>query len=299
MSNLILFGAGASFGSDTQNTPPLGSDLFDALQRYDPPGWGQIPSELAQEFANDFEVGMTKLAEANSHAMPILQRAMAAYFFNFLPTTNNLYYRLAQRISSENWKGTCASLNYERLLEVSLGAAGVRPIVGRKPDNNRQIELCLPHGSCHIFCESVRAKAGSVSFGPGVTISGQIVVIAAPGEHMQRIQQDAFPPVMSYFEPQKLTASGVNFIQQQRQRWADLVKGASAIAIVGVKVRSRDEHIWKPLAESEARLVYCGGPSAAMAFRRWQQSTRSSANDRILKGYFAEEFENLCHQVGL
>ena len=40
---LIIFGAGASYGSDTGGLiPPLGAQLFDELARYNPNGWGSI-----------------------------------------------------------------------------------------------------------------------------------------------------------------------------------------------------------------------------------------------------------------
>jgi hypothetical protein len=37
---LIIYGAGASFGSDTTDIPPLGPNLYEALARFNPGGWG-------------------------------------------------------------------------------------------------------------------------------------------------------------------------------------------------------------------------------------------------------------------
>ena len=55
--NLILFGAGASFGSDIQGTPPLGSQgLFIALTKSDPDGWGMISGDLSKLFQNNFDL---------------------------------------------------------------------------------------------------------------------------------------------------------------------------------------------------------------------------------------------------
>ena len=36
MSDMIIFGAGASFGSDIFNVPPLASDLIDELISFQP-----------------------------------------------------------------------------------------------------------------------------------------------------------------------------------------------------------------------------------------------------------------------
>lgn len=297
---LVLFGAGASYGSDQHSTPPLGETLFDDLRLYNPDGWGAVPAELSDVFSRDFEVGMEKLAAERSHAMPVLQRAMAAYFFRYVPSSTSLYVRLAERMAASRWSGACATLNYERLLEIAIAHAGLRPVVGAASDGGTQIELCLPHGCCHIFCESVRGSASGVSFsGIGVTTDGPVICVADPARHLERIRQDAFPPVMSYFEPQKRTTSGRSFIEGQRTRWSELAAHASTIAIVGVRVRTRDEHIWGPLEESPARLVYCAGHSAGVEFERWHDSARAGSPSTVLRGYFAEELDHLCHELDL
>src|SRR5688500_8325378 len=141
---VFLFGAGASYGSDHIGTPPIGIALFEALRAFNPQGWGQLPSSLSTNFRNDFERGMSGLAETHSHAMPVLQRAMAAFFFNYQPRTTNLYIQLAHRVRRHAWVGAFTTLNYERLLEISLSSVGVQPVVGQEPKRG-QVELCLPH----------------------------------------------------------------------------------------------------------------------------------------------------------
>lgn len=296
---IFLLGAGASYGSDLDGTPPIGEALFEALRKFNPPGWGRLPGELASEFQRDFERGMARLAETNPHAMPVLQRAMAAFFFEFKPRTSNLYVELAKRIRSGSWRGAIGTLNYDRLLEISLGQLGVQPVVAQSAGKD-QVELCLPHGCCHLFCDGARMSSSGVSFsGVGVTIDGPVTVVDDPGQFSARIAGDAVPPVMSYFEPRKTTTAGASFIRGQRARWAELVKLADVIAIVGVQVRPDDDHIWKPIEKSTARLVYCAGPSAGKVFQAWSASVREQADDAVFAGYFADEFEPLCRHVGL
>ena len=91
---VFLFGAGASYGSDTQGTPPLGADLFEELRRFNPDAWGSISGDLAERFRSDFEEGMKSVP---SRALAPLQRAMAAYFFDFKPRTSSLYVELVRR----------------------------------------------------------------------------------------------------------------------------------------------------------------------------------------------------------
>jgi hypothetical protein len=199
---------------------------------------------------------------SRTHTVPLL-RVMGGYFFQFTPRPTNLYVALAQRIRAVSaWSIALCSLNYERLLELSLSAAGIQPAVGGPSRQASQVELCLPHGCCHLFCDSVRAISGMVSFaGAQVQTNGPITVVSNPAHHRARIEQDAMPPVMSYFEPSKRTTSGVSFIEAQRALWEELAKGTTTLIIVGVKVRDHDHHIWDPVASTVARVIYCAGPS--------------------------------------
>src|SRR5664280_2365479 len=226
----------------------MGVALFEALRGFNSPGWGALSASTADLFREDFERGMTWLARENPHAMPVLQRAMAAFFFNFVPTASNLYEELTRRIHARNWGGVIGTLNYERLLEISLLHRGVQPVVGQVAAGG-QVESCLPHGCCHIFCDGTRASSSGVSFsGVGVTFDGPVTVISNPADFQMRISSDAVPPVMSYFEPQKTTNAGASFIRGQRERWTKLAAEADVLAIVGVRCRPYDMHIWAPIA---------------------------------------------------
>lgn len=303
--NLIIFGAGASFGAgsasfgwDTSNpsekVPALGNALFFDLQRFNPEGWGKLSEEFAHEFKADFEKGIKKLSEESSHFLAPLQRAMAAYFFNFRARTNNLYIRLANKIKAASWDGAIVTLNYERLLEQSLCHVEMRPICGSIPEKPEDIELCFPHGCCHIFCDSVQGSSKGVSFGIGVSTAGKISIIANPQDFFARIQKDAFPPVMSYFEPLKRTATGTNFIESQQSRFQALVDGAENIAIIGIQVRPHDKHIWNPLSKTNAKIIYCSGQAGGEVFDDWTTKERNKKNDIILYKYFADAFDEIC-----
>ncbi len=298
MGVVFLFGAGASYGSDTQSTPPLGGGLFDELRRFNTDAWGTITGNLADEFRRDFEEAMKTVAP---YALAPLQRAMAAYFFEFTPRNSSLYFELARRIAgARDWSGAACTLNYERLLELSLIAAGVHPFVGQPPAVLPNMELCLPHGCCHIFCDAVRGTAHGVSFnGFGVQTNGPVTVIGNPLQHRDRVLHDAFPPVMSYFEPSKRTTAGRSFIDRQRARWRELATNATTLVIVGVRIRPHDNHVWAPIASAAARIVYCGGSSGASEYRAWAAIARAGRADRILGGYFRDEFPEICAEAGL
>lgn len=291
---LILFGAGASFGSDTEGTPPLGSNLFKALAEFNRETWGQVSSPEATAFKRDFERGMSAYTKShgNDGTVDRLQRAMAAYFFNFRPRTASLYRKLAKWIRQTSWNGAVISLNYERLLELSLRDVGLNVIVeGPFPDF---IELCLPHGCCHLFINlkvQGRVELGSMNLKMGS--SEPPVAIDDQSEFHQRICTDQLPPVMCYFEPGKDARCGLSFINEQRERFRTLVGLASVVAIVGVKVRKYDRHLWDPLAQTPARLVYCAGKTGALEFESWARDCGRNG-DRTIHALWDNGFDEIC-----
>ncbi len=299
MGNLILFGAGASFGSDADNryTPPLGGDLFDALCRFGSQSWGAVPQQFANLFRGDFEQGMREFALSYGGAnVDILQRAMAGYFFQFRPRQQSLYHRLARCAKQTGWDGAFATLNYERLLELALTAEAVQPRVGSPSQPPGAIELCLPHGCCHIFG---MIRAHNISASSGVTFDGgRVEVVDNPQKFSARLLNDVIPPVMSYFEPQKKTRSGVSFIKRQRDRYSRLVGEAEVVGVVGVRVRPHDAHIWEALRETRARIVYCAGESGAEEFQAWAEAS-GRRGDQVLSNYWTEGFDDICSAVGI
>jgi hypothetical protein len=167
-------------------------------------------------------------------------------------------------------------------------------------DAGSTVELCYPHGCCHFFCESVRGTSQGVSFsGMNVRTSGPIRIISDPDEFHARIRNDAFPPAMSYFEPQKIATSDANFIEGQRQRFNDLIGGSDTVVVVGIRVRTHDKHIWNPLKSTSARIVYCSGNAAGDEFVDWSEAERPEADDLVLDGYFADEFDSVIDELGL
>ena len=299
MSNLILFGAGASAGSEPTGTPPLGVALFDSLARFNPPGWGAIPIDLARVFREDFERGTQRLSAELPNSLPPLQRAMAAYFYNFAPTAASLYFRMGHALRANRWQGAIATLNYERLLTIAFSASGNALSIG--PPAAGQVELVVPHGNCVLFCEGARGLANAIQYnGVAVETNGPIVVVDEPRAFQQRIQGDAFPPVMSYFEPDKRTTAGANFIEGQRQRFSELVATAERVVVIGVQPRQQDGHVWDPLARTRARITYCSGAAAAAAYRVWGGLVgRDIGRDNILAGYWAPHFEETMAEAGI
>ncbi len=257
-----------------------------------------IKGELAERFNSDFEAGMKSV---DPRMVSVLQRAMAAYFFEFKPQQSNLYFKLAQKIHVHSgWSGAICTLNYERLLEICLIAAGIQPFSGIKPPTGKSLEICFPHGCCHIFCDAAQGASGSVQFDAfAVQSNGPVKTIVDPVKHRQRVIDDAFPPVMSYFEPSKHTTSGSSFINEQRSRWRHLCSDAETIITVGVRARPHDDHIWAPVANSKAKVIYCGGMEGGAEYASWASSARPHFSDHVCSGFFQDEFNLICYEAGL
>jgi hypothetical protein len=302
--NLFIFGAGASYGADTNKSlvPPLAADLFNCLaKQYPDISNNSAVMSLAADFSKDFEQGLLKLYKCQPHFLSVFQRRMAHFFFQYGHTISiqqsNLYYRLAQEIKRKATLICLASLNYERTLEISFGAAEVQMVCNSAPKAG-QAELCFPHGCCHLFCEGVRASAGGVSFsGMNISTNGPVSPIANPAAFEDRIRGDAFPPVMSYFEPTKVTTSGANFISAQRSRFKQLISEASKIAVIGIKIREHDEHIWQPLKDTSAKIIYCSGEEDAAQYETWRGDKPHRLNDLVIPSFWDAAFSTINSEM--
>lgn len=304
---MIFFGAGASFGSDIKDTPPLSCNLYNKLKLYDPLNWN-LPSNIVDSFISDFEKGLLLLYEKNPTMISILQRSIASFFFDFEPQQNNLYKKLAKQIYSSNWEGYLATINHDRLLLLSLIQEDL--IINIKDflkiknnhliDKKKEIELILPHGSCNLFNESIMESGfGNIKLnGLCVSTRGKINMINDINDFKNRIK-NKFPPVMSYFEPQKTTTSGVNFIEKQRERFNQCIMDSEIIGIIGVKVRPSDSHIWDSLSKTEGKLIYCSGERDGTEFHNWGINCRKHNHDKIIHKNFSDGFDEFRESLGI
>ena len=318
--DFVIFGSGASKGSEKTNMPPLGNTLFSELASFNPNEWGNIPQDLANIFRDDFERGMKELSIKFPTSMTKIQSMMARFFFRYRPTSESLYVKLAKKIKEREWNGVLCTLNYERLLEISLKHVGLIPTF--QPGNSPEIEVCYPHGCCNFFCEGLSGtgnlgigqnsvsfgSGGSLNFGSGgslnfsssgITTDGTSIKIINNPSMFNQKTSEAFPPTMSYFIPSKFTTSCANFIQNERKRFNKLVSDADNIIIIGIMVREHDNHIWDSLASTSAAITYCAG-SSGKQYSKWAKKNRKNfKKDSVLEGYWKENFDMICSNISL
>lgn len=296
--NLIIFGAGASYGSDPRNsTPPLGKNLFDELEIFDLLTWGSLDPLWKERFREDFEPAMKEFIDSGRFAAP-LQWAMAEYFFTqFEAHEENYYVKILKKIHPKLQEFTLASLNYDLLLVQSASIENIVINIGSSPNNDNQIRLILPHGSSMIYCEGPRGSQG-LSFTGGVSTGGRTKLFKDHAHFIQEKTTNIFPPVMSYFEPSKFTVSCAGFIERERVVFKDEILKADKVAIIGMKVHKIDKHIWKPLAETNAEILYLSGQNAKKEFQEWAKE-KHRAGDTASINYMKDVESNLIKFFGL
>lgn len=298
MNALFLFGAGASTGSECEKVkqPPLGSDLLHQLRIEFPQTWGNIQSTDSE----DFEQIMSQQMRSDPNKAAQLKREMAKYFFRFEPSLESLYLKLTTRLAPVLSRVGFITLNYERLLELALFKSGFFPVCGYNPSHeSKEIELCFPHGCCHFWVDEIKGPPGSFSFPmtDGI-VNGSVKAYGNPHDFFRQFIENPLLPVMSFFEPNKTTPVGNNFIDQQRDRYKELIESAGLIVIVGVKVREYDAHLWDPLKNASGKLVYCSGNQGGKEFDQWRKKNRPHGNlDEILSGRFQECLEEILEKV--
>ncbi len=275
---VFLFGAGASFGAGSilPEKPPLGYQLFPILEKIYPGTWGSLPQNIKEAFdeSNNFEVGMKLVYQQLGEAIPHLMRDMAIYFIQFRPCNRlTLYCRLIQDIHNSGLIDRClfSTLNYECVLELSLVEQGFS--ISYFDDVNQNIiPVWKLHGSCNMFSQSVQVSQ-QVSYSPSVVWEGGVQAFLDSDKVIQHcLVETGLAPVMCLYMEGKVLNVSPSVIGQLQQTWADRVKNAKALFLVGVSPNVQDKHIWEPIAESKAELSYTGD---SKALANWQKTYRT------------------------
>lgn len=303
-NQLILFGAGASFGSEPEGepTPPLLSGLCQELAQIFPDTWGAITRNEKNRFNRNFEKEMLRFMEHLSvynriNNFPIrLQWDLARFLFEFEPTSKSLYVNFADVIKSQEWSGTIVTLNYDRLLEIALRSAEI-PIskfgVTEQPEGQ---EVLLPHGCSNLCVGGNNVVRDNVILGNptrGIVIDHPPVTVESKAELEEHFERAGdMQPVMAFIEPGKGSASSPSFFENTKTRFKECALAADQIIIIGVNCNDQDDHIWGPLAESNAEITYCSGKET-QPFDIWCHKNKK-ANAANLEKYWEEAFDEVC-----
>lgn len=300
----FFFGAGASYGSQESDTPPIGVNLLSKLQTFDEGSWGNIPQEMQVKFKNDFELGMKLMIEHKeySYQVPNLQRKMAEYFYQYYPNSDSLYIEIFKRIRNNmdisNFK--FVTLNYERLLELSAHRVGLCSTYSKEEVDTRKIEICYPHGCCNLFCKQIGGNGKIIAQANSIKANCIKPHKIDNDSEFKRWINSSEIPVMSYFEGTKSTPFGGAFIEHQRQRMCEIFSDSNVICIIGMKVREHDSHIWECLKNSLAKIIYCSGEEDGIGFLEWSNQHRVNKGDKVIfDGFFQDNIGYIFEELNI
>lgn len=278
MKTLVLFGAGASYGSGdvSPHPPPLGNGengLFAKLELLGGVA-ASLPLEMRDLFKSNFEAGMAEYYKYSHGSTAELQREIAGHLAQFIPRITNEYCGILRLLGNSDV--IYSSLNYDLLFELACTLEGLTPCY-RVTSDERSVSLLKIHGSSNFWPSM---PIGSMK---GITISDCTVDVQAPivclnqSETLLRCKADkGAAPAMALYAEGKAVKVSPDFIRRQQAEWEQSVRDAANIYIIGVRVHTLDSHIWKPLGEAEGRVTYFGLPGDNPDFQVWSDASKKS-----------------------
>jgi hypothetical protein len=273
MSNVILLGAGASFGSEpTIPTPPLGPGLFAALHELGGAA-AEVPSHIEIVFRRDFEEGMALYYDYTNRNTLRFQRELAAYLAAFQPTGDSRYCRLLRAIGRH--RTTYVSLNYDLLLEQAAATLSLNTVYGLGRAGGT-LNLLKIHGSSNFWpAIPLGVLRGFTSAGNG---EGDVEAPVKPLDRTATLERskkdDSLAPAIAIYAKGKPVRVSQSYVQAQQSMWRYVVSRSRRVFVVGVKLNAADAHIWEPLAASPAHLTFVGYTAADLeAFRAWTEES--------------------------
>jgi hypothetical protein len=293
---VFLFGAGASFGAGhvLPESPPLGPSLYDALAAKYPKVWG--PESHAGRYwgthlRNDFEKTMADMVLPHVPSLSLLEwhRCVAEFFaaYNLDQTGQDCYSTLLSGLKSSGLLDRIffATLNYDCLLEQAV--ARLEFNVNYILDDlglHHAVPLAKIHGSCNFVSVDLQDSRALLTNSYASSLECEFRALPLQNlEDQLRGRFDgykqAFYPVLSLYSPYKPSILAPGKIENLRNAFADRVKRASVVVLIGVRPnRQADWHLWEPIEQSLAReILYVGGPPEFAALKGIQGRAIHSA----------------------
>ena len=296
---VLLLGAGASHGSEDQadNRPPLLTGLLDRLVETQP-SWARLDDQRQTAFQRDFEQAM------DSHGTPELHRDVADYFMRFFDSVDGIYRKMCRQMNNDGWQGGIFTLNHERIFERDAMLENLQLYV---PDTkNDEVgksvrrSMVYLHGACHLFTGSIYGDF----YGHEPQEGHESFLVYRYLRHRDLLQKlnKQNPAVLCYINPAKYVPNASAHIRQQQSYWSQSMSQRSPtsppVVIIGVSVpkdETNDNHIWKPLQDTQAPLVFCCGKNMAEKFLHWARTNRYGRQRYLVSRMVAGTFDNVSH----
>lgn len=281
MQRLILFGAGASYGSESAipKCPPLGAELFQELRMAYPGTWGKLPPVFNRKFNSNFEEGMSLLTNLRPYSENVVyyMKELGKYFAQYdIDDDSNLYYKFLNELDSPE-KYVYSSLNYELLFEAAVKRANLN--LSYEETKFNELLLLKLHGSISFLhsrgatFENIKLVGAAPMIDFPIEIATREKVIEFCNSHL------TLYPVMCFYMKNKPTQLAPTLIKRIQSKWQQEVMRAERILIIGVKPNIGDEHIWRFLSQTNAKIGYIG---SELEFANWTMRFRKYHSDSYL-----------------
>lgn len=256
---LLIFGAGASFGCQSEPCPSIAGSLFAELREHYPDTWGSLPTDLSAAHNHDFEAMMATILETffKGNRAWRLNSQMGEYFLKFNPSDKNLYREILKDLKETS----ICSLNYDLLLQRAAELEGIRlkPLGFSSPADDG-IPLLLPHGSAGLVVQGINISGNTTNgspFGMMNMLGFRPNMLTCNDSILREYNSNELNPAMSFFMHKKPVLIGQDALEEVKSNYKRLVLEAEKIAIVGMAYRAHDEHIFEPLDQSHAQIMVC------------------------------------------
>lgn len=301
---LILFGAGASYGSGGMKTPPpLGNKtLFDDLTSKSKI-WHTLldDQECIAKFDQGFEYGMDYVLDKQfsgefDDLYPLL-KDMASILLNYhiQEPNDNLYWKLCQKYFKEliTNKLQFATLNYDCLLEEAIFLTNPWATISYWGDGGG-IRLLKPHGSCNFISPPNVSGGGKIiPRGPGA-LAGPLVAMMPSGVK-ERLSDCPAPPGMSIYNTTKSNAIKSEQIDIIRSEFQKSIRNAELIIVVGVYPKMEgDDHIWENIRNAKGMVGLVDRKEYCIP---WREKYRIGRDDPILEERFITSYNGICNLI--
>lgn len=259
----ILFGAGASYGSEKNGirTPPLGNNLFRELDNLGG-SYNKLSNELKDKFLQyGFETGMLEIPN-DSRIINPLQNELASYLSEFTPTINSAYVNLFKTILDIS-RVSFITLNYDLLIEISLALCGLGVTYdnGLNPHLSKQYDfrpsLLKLHGSSNFIPEIAYQTMKITAVNCGAIFDSSDYNILRPLEVKPWCNKNNpnLSPVMCMYNKNKRMIICPSYFNEAKKKYIQLINKTNLIVIIGTKFIPHDKHVWDVILSGKRRIV--------------------------------------------
>ncbi len=241
-----------------------------------------VTGPIKEAFVRDFELGMGNLWSAGSTSISLLMQDAATFFARYgLAHSVNPYSLLVSSLITTGSleKTVLSTLNYECLLDLAISSYSVPINYFDVSPPNEAATLWKLHGSCNFLPDGGISATRGVSFSPGVSF-GTGLRACQPSEVWAFCSGNtALYPAMAIYMAGKPVQVAPDAIGRLQAAWGQVVQAADTVALIGVRPNPPDTHIWAPLADTQARILFVGNEAA---FDQWRKGNRSNTDDIYL-----------------